>query len=257
MPSKQVVDRQKEAQAVSTAGNTHAAEIAKGLAALLTPELGRGEKLPDVELLLKLAMRALDRASAEMGAADEAYQHELLDDDPPRKERDEAALLLRERLIGLRDTLSGLFGEQGVKAAGFTDKTPSDPTLLARFAGDVSKGLRKARLPQSRLPGVKFATSEVCDELDTQRQRLEKALADVSRETREAQAKASARQAVTDAFDERYAGIANFVIGLLKLAGKHDLAGKVRLVWRRSAGPGSPTDPDPTDPPADPSPPTP
>mgnify|MGYP000370218472 CR=1 FL=1 len=70
---------------------------------------------------------------------------------------------------------------------------------------------------------------------------------------REAQAAASERQAKQDRFDERYAGIANLLIGLLRLSGKPDLAARVRLSWRRSPSePAGPADPEPA-----PSPPTP
>ncbi|MFO0579619.1 MAG: hypothetical protein U1A78_36940 [Polyangia bacterium] len=247
MPSKQVVDRQKEAQAVLAAGTTHATEIVKGLTGLLQPELGRGEKLPDLSLLLQLMTRTLATAEQEMVAADEAYQHELLDDAAPRQARDDAAEALRQRLIDLRDTLRGLYGEPLVQAAGFTSQTPLDPMLLSRFAGQISEALRKVTLPKPRLPGLKLNAAELSTELDDLRAALDRALGDVARETREAQAAASERQARQDRFDERYAGIANLLIGLLRLCGKPDLAARVRLSWRRSPSePADPADPAPT-----------
>ena len=253
MPSKQVVDRQKETQAVLAAGSTHGPEIVRGLTALLQPELGRGEKLPDLSLLLQLFTRALASSAQELVAADEAYQHELLDDAAPRQARDDAAEALRGRLVDLRDTLRGLYGEATVQAAGFTSQTPSDAMLLSRFAGQISEALKKLTLPRPRLPGLKLNAAEVSAELDSLRTALDGALGDVARETREAQAAASERQAKQDRFDERYAGIANLLIGLLRLSGKPDLAARVRLSWRRSPSePAGPADPEPA-----PSPPTP
>jgi hypothetical protein len=246
MPSKQVVDRQKEAQAVLAAGETHAAEIVKGLTALLQPELGRGEKLPDLDLLLQLFMRTLATSAQQLVAADEAYQHELLDDAAPRQARDDAAEAVRGRLVDLRDTLRGLYGEAVVQAAGFTGQTPVDPVLLSRFAGQVSEALKKLTLPKPRLPGLKLNAAELSAELDSLRSTLDQAVGDVARETREAQAAASERQARQDRFDERYAGIANLLIGLLRLSGKPDLASRVRLTWRRSpAEPQGPEGPAP------------
>lgn len=254
MPSKQVVDRQKEAQAVIAAGTTHAATLVEGLTALLSPMLQRGEKLPDLELLLKLALRVLDESQSALVEADEAHQRELLDDAEPRDARDEAAAGLRDRLISLRDTLASLYGESILRKSGFTSPTPEEPVLLSRFAGQVSGALQELTLPRPRLPGLRIQVNapELAAELDAQRGRLDQALADVTRETKEAQATLSARDEAAASFDSRYQGVANLVTGLLRLAGKPDLAARVRLTWRRSSAdsdrpdPPTPADPNPT-----------
>lgn len=250
MPSKQVVDRQKEAQAVIAAGTTHAAAIVEGLVALFSPVLQRGEKLPDLDLLLRLALRVLDGAQQDLVDADEAYQRELLDDAEPRQRRDEAAAALREQLMAVRDLMEGLFGEALVRRSGFTSETPEEPVLLSRFARQVSGSMQEVPLPKPRLPGLKINPAELTAELDARRERLDQALADVTRESKEAQASLSARDAATASYDTRYQGVANLVVGLLRLAGKPDLAARVRLTWRRSpTDPGSPNNPLPSPPP--------
>lgn len=247
MPSKQVVDRQKEAQAVIAAGTTHAPAIVEGLTALLAPVLQRGEKLPDLELLLKLALRVLEGAQRDLVDADEAYQRELLDDAEPRQRRDESAAALREQLMAVRDLLEGIFGEAMARRSGFTAETPEEPVLLSRFARQVSGSIQAGTLPKPRLPGLKINPTELSAELDARRARLDQALADVTRESKEAQAGLSARDAATASFDTLYQGVANLVVGLLRLAGKPDLAARVRLTWRRSgpADPGTPDSPPP------------
>lgn len=235
MPSKQVVDRQKEAQAVLSAGTTHTDEIVKRLETLFAPFLRRGEKQPDFELVLELMGRLLQQSLTQMVTADDDYQKELLDDAEPRQRRDEAAAVLRQKLIDLRDTLGGLYGAATLQACGFVGATPEDPTLLSRFAGGVNKALAKARLPKPRLPGLTMNSKAVCAELDALVKALEQALGDVSRESREGQAALALRNTAQSSFDESYSGVANLLIGLLRLTGQHELADRVRLTWRSSA----------------------
>lgn len=255
MPSKQVVDRQKEAQAVLSAAATHTAELVKQLEALFVPLLHRGEKPLDLELMVALLVRTLQQSLTAMIDADDAYQNELLDDAAPRQQRDEAAAALRQRLIDLRDTLGGLFGSALVQSSGFGTTTPTDPTLLSRFAVGIIQALDGVKLPKPKLPGLTVNAKQLVTELDALRKNLDQALAEVSRETREAQATLSARNAAQAAFDERYTGVASLLSGFLRLAGKGDLADQVRLTWRRASSetseepPAEPAEPSPQDPP--------
>ena len=57
MRIKQVVDRQKEAQAVVASGRTHQAELGVKLTERLTPFPKRGEKLPDFDFVAELLSR--------------------------------------------------------------------------------------------------------------------------------------------------------------------------------------------------------
>jgi hypothetical protein len=259
MRSKQITDRQKEALAVIAAGETHRAEIIKGLGAILTPVLRSREKLPDLELFIELHLRSLQQALDTLLETDEAYQRELLDDDAPRQARDAAAALLYERLVELRELVTGVYGAAAAREAGFNANTPRDPVQLSRFANQVGKALASVKLPKPRLRGASLQTRELSDELDEKRKELDGHLAVVARETKEAQAALSARQTAQDLFDERYTGVASLLSGLLRLAGKPDLADRVRMTWRRSSteppvvDPASPA-PNPAPNPANPTP---
>lgn len=248
MRTKQVVDRQKAAQAVAAAAATHSSEIVQGLAARFLPVLKRGEKGPDLGLLCELLQRQTERSIEQLLVAEEAYQKELLDDDPPRRERDEAAGALSDSLIELREVLVGVFGAAVLKEAGFTQGTPQDPVQLSRLGGQVAQALLTVKLPPPRVPGATLDVKAISAELSKRRARLDTAMAAVARETREAQAALSQRNTALSEFDESQAGVAAVLAGLLQLAGKRDLAERVRPTpARRPPRPEDPT-PDPAPP---------
>lgn len=248
MRTKQVVDRQRAAQAIGAAAKTHASEIVQGLHVRFLPLLKRGEKAPDTSLLCELLARASAAALEQLLLAEEAYQKELLDDDPPRRERDEAAGALSEALVELREVVAGVYGSGVLKEAGFSQGTPQDPVLLSRFAGQVANALPEASLPPPRVTGAVLDRKAIAAELLKKRARLDDALAAVARESREAQAALSQRNQTQAEFDDTQAGITAVLAGLLQLAGKRDLAERVRPpVVRRGS---RPQEPEPSPPPS-------
>lgn len=247
MRTKQVVDRQRSAQAVLASGQTNGALIVAGIEARLTPLLRRGEKLPDFKLFVELLIRGVEQSLDTLVRADDAYQHELTDDEAPRRDREARASELSDQLVELREVLSGLYGSDVLTAAGFSQSTPQEPILLSRFGGQVARALPKVTLPRARVAGAKLDTQAAAKDLSERCGRLDQALAAVARETREAQAAQSVRNEAQASFDEALSGTASLLVGLLRLAGKPDLAERVRLSERRGA---SEEEPEPTPGPA-------
>lgn len=238
MRTKQVVDRQRSAQAVLSSGQTYAPVIVTGLEARLTPLLRRGEKLPDLALFVELLNRGVASGIDTLVQADDAYQHELTDDEAPRRSRDTEAGALYDGLVELREVLSGLYGSEVLPALGFSQSTPQEPILLSRFAGQVARALPKVTLPRPRVAGAALDVKATAKDLTERCARLDQALAVVARETREAQATQSARNEAQAGFDEALTSTASLLAGLLRLAGKPDLAEKVRLPSRRGEAGG-------------------
>ncbi|MEZ4313929.1 MAG: hypothetical protein R3F14_38395 [Polyangiaceae bacterium] len=232
MPSKQVVDRQKSAQAVVAAAQTHAARVGEAVAKAL-PTGKKGEEKAATEKLIGLAAAGLAEAAAAMVAADEAHLSELSDDNGPREARDAAAAALAEEIVSLREWVTGLYGSKAGRALGFSDQTPRDATALARFAGEISAALRNATLPAPRRKGVKWAAAEAADTLDGLRAPLESALAKVALEAREAQATLADKAAAIDRYDDVFRRVAMFLVGVFTLAGETALADRVRPSSRR------------------------
>jgi hypothetical protein len=233
MPTKQVVDRQKSAEAVIAAGETHKERVVGRLKEALEPQLRRGEKLPDAALLVELVTRALGAASAAMVAADEAHQRELADDAGPRAARDQAAEALYRELVELREIATGLLGGAAAATLGLSGDTPRDPVALGRFAGEVIAALKGKSLPPSRVRGAAFAASEWVASLEKSRAALTDAVGAVAREGREAEGTLTRRDQAVAAYDERFGGAASFLGGLFKLAGEGELADRFRPSARR------------------------
>lgn len=232
MASKQITDREKSALAVVAVGETQAEATAAALGKVLEPHLANGESLPNLALLLKLVSRALDASKTRMVDADAAHEAELGDDEPIRRARDEAASALSERIVELREVLTGLYGAATASAV-FAGPTPVDPVVLSRFAGEVATQLARVKLPAPRLKGANLDTAEIASALQERRTTLDMQLKDVARELREAQATLDAKNQAMAAYDELFGGAATTLAGLLRLAGKTDLAAKVKPSTRR------------------------
>ncbi len=233
MPSKQIVDRGKSANVVSSAASVHAARVAQSVETVLSPHLEKGEKLPDINVLTLLVGRWLAHTSENMATADEAHIHELSDDDPIRASRDKAQVALNDELVELREWMTGLFGARAVRSLGFAAETPRDPAALSHFAGEVVKSLREKTFPAPKRDGVSWAPTKEAGKIEKLRAQLDTALAEVVREVREAQGTLADKNTAIAAYDTSFSRVAKFLEGLFTLAGETALADRVRPSTRR------------------------
>ncbi|MBK8256900.1 MAG: hypothetical protein IPK82_30035 [Polyangiaceae bacterium] len=232
MASKQVTDRQKSASSVVASGEANAEVIGQAVTSFLQPFVKKGQQVPDVGLLVHLLCAALEGSSHKVIAADAAHEAELGDDGAVRTARDNAHNALRDELIELREIVVGAYGPQA--AAGiFKGATPDDPVVLSRFAGEVVDNLQKNKLPPPRIKGAKLDVAEVAASLSEKRDLLDKHLKSVQREVREAQKTLTDRNNAVAAHDAMFSGIATALSGLLLIAGKPELAARVKPSTRR------------------------
>jgi hypothetical protein len=233
MPSKQVTDRKKSADAVAAAADIHAGRAARTVQTVLSPYLQKDEEMPDVERFAVLVGRWLAATSSAMVAADEAHIHELSDDAPVRDRRDDAHAKLHAELVELREWMTGLFGGRAVRSLGFAADTPRDPAALAQFAGEVSKSLREKDFPAPKRAGVTWSPAKEASKIDKLRAKLDEAIAAVGREAREAQGTLATKNAALGAYDDAFARSSEYLEGLFTLAGETELAARVRPSTRR------------------------
>lgn len=235
MASKAVVQQQKITTSIQAAAETHAEAAAHATETLLSPYLREGEKMPDVALLVRLAGRLLEDSTRKLVVADEAHERELSDDVAPRERRDESSQSIYSRLVDLRDALVGVYGTRTAEAAGFTERTPRDPVLLARFARKVVDALPGVTLPEPRIKGAsldpKNSTAGLAELLAT----LDTSLKEVARETREAEQTLVARNDAMSTQVDHASGVASVLSGIFRLAGLDELAERVRPSARRTA----------------------
>jgi hypothetical protein len=229
MPSKLVTDRQKSARAVAAAASTHGASVGEALKGLLAPHLQDGEQMPDAGLLCLLVGRLLLSQNEKLVAADGAHEAELSDDTAPREAREQAASGVRRVLVDLRATVAAVHGSAGLKQLGLTGATPVDPSVLAVEGATVLRNLEDATLS---LPAPRRGTSldrqAFAEELREHLLPLQSALAAVVREAREAESTLVAKQAAMAANDRAFSLGAAWLTATFSLAGREDLATRVR-----------------------------
>lgn len=232
--SKGVIRRERSTQQVKQAAEVHAAAAGEGLATLFAPLVQPGEQMPDWRYVLVLLARALDTTLAALVAADAAHHAELADDREPRNRRDDATERLYTVLVEIRTLVTALLGTKAAEQAGFSGATPQDPRAMSTLAAAVDARLADvvARFPGRR--GLTLDAAELRADLAEPRATLDAALADVAREAREADATQASKTAALAAHDERFGTVAGLVAGLLALAGRPELAARVRPSSRKA-----------------------
>lgn len=228
-PSKMVIDRKKSVDSVAAAGTTHAERIALALNELLGK--GAGEA---ATTLLGLSGKALQEKIDALLAADERHGGELADDKGIRGARDEAALVVHDKLVADREVLTGVAGAAYVAAIGFTGVTPDQPDEVLAFARVVEKRLGEVKAPKSRLPGYEFDAAKWRKEYAPIIQRLDDAIAKVGTEVREAEATQVDKNRAIVASDRTFSRVATLVSALLELGEEPELAARVRPSKRRA-----------------------
>jgi hypothetical protein len=232
MPTKSVMDRQKSGAFVAEAARTHSDRVVGGVQELFATHLRPGETMPDVALLFALTERALGASIADVVQADEAHERETADDQGVRTRRDETSGRLYTTLAELRELAVLLFGKDAAARFGLAGPTPREPIALSRRAADVSVALG-GDVPAPKVMGATFEPGPWRTRLDEERRALDAALADVTREQREAEGKLTRRDEAIARHDERFSRVATFLSGALRLAGDAELARRVRPSTRR------------------------
>jgi len=250
MPSKQVTDRQKTANAVVAAIDTHASAATNAITTMLSPHLKSGETMPNVALLFSLLGRGFTANIQSLVTTDNTHQTELADDDPARNDRDNAASALRTECVDLREILTGMFGNT-IATQVLPEAVPRDPVMLARHGQTIEENLTRITLPTSRIPGATLDKPALIARFGLLRQTLEKTIQVVAREVREAQATQSAKDTAIDSFDNYFSMGADVTSSLLRLGGMPDQAAQLRPSARRpghTVADEEPADPAPTPP---------
>lgn len=248
--SLQVVNRIRNGEAVVASGRTHRDLIAPRVAQ-------RVEELSvdDVKKLIDGLCNTLERASDVLGAAEDRHVAELADDVPLRAERDALVDLVVARYIGARSRVEAALGIGGLKRYGLESPASRTPRML------ISQTQNAVNLLRSDVTDIDdglepISTTKIADALAGPLARLEQVIKDLTREQREAEGTLTLRDRAIEEWSAIYQGVANLLAALYVLAGRKDLAERVRPTLRRSAGLEPPPPPEPIgdggDPAADP-----
>jgi hypothetical protein len=235
MQSKEVTDREKAVREIASAIETHATAAIEGMGASLRPFLRKGEHMPDAALLLALMGRRLASTSAVLKQADDAHEKELGDDAAPRDARDAAASVLYTTCTEIRDQIASVHGDSAITALRINGTTPSDALELETWATNFAGRLRDkaVKLPDPKRRTARIDREAMAEELESSLTPLIKAMKDVAREKREAEATQAAKNKAMADHDVAFSQTAAFCTATFRAAGMTELADKVKASRRR------------------------
>ncbi|MFW5968813.1 MAG: hypothetical protein ACOCV2_14910 [Persicimonas sp.] len=232
--SLQVANRIKWARFVLASYRIHGKEVEGTLADQYDGLAGYdGDQMADT--LAALAARLANVTDA-MRGAEMALAAELADDDQVRDERDELVERLREELYGARDASERTFGEDVAAAYGLAGTPPQQSDSLLAYGRNAVNLMRDEPRSNDDVFGNTIDTDKMADKLEQTLDELEDALEALDTEKREAHAVRAERDEVVEEWTQVYRGTANALSGLYLLAGRKDLAERVRPTVRRSSG---------------------
>lgn len=243
--SIQVETQIENAMAVVASAETHRATIAAAAAAAV----GALTAAQVEQVIEGLAQHLRTRTDA-LGAAEDAYVAEQADDVPLRDARDAAAGALLTLAVRVRSRVDEAFGANALNRYGLEGETPRTPKELASHVDTVIKLLRDAPREDPDPMGGTVSTAAMADALAALLAPLQAKLTTLVNEARENEGALTTRNRATESWARAYRGVATSLAGLYALAGRDDLADRIRPTVRREAGleptPGEPA-PAPTE----------
>ena len=233
--SQMVADRVTITNTVVSAIRIHGPEIADVVEKALFPA-GLPNNLKIADVLGALAAHLEKRTNA-LVDADRAHTNELADDDGLRQTRDERTIDLKDLLSNLRSNLMRNYGPIAAGAYGLGAALPDDAPALLLLAGQVESLLRTRPLVEAaKKQSLKIDALLVADDVRDSAAALRTTLGDVEREKREAQLTLGVKTEAMANWGNTYPAVADATAAFFALAGRTDLAQRVRPTARRRAG---------------------
>lgn len=196
----------------------------------------------DMRAICLSFMEVLQRSADDVAHRDREVARERSEDDTARASRDLAAGKVRGGLFAIRDAATSAFGPEVLTTIGLSGRIPEQAEALLAFARNVATKLPAlAALPRKNA----FAQLDIdvaAAELTLLADALADALTGVARDLRETQMAQSQRNESVDRWRQNYSMVANLIEGLLRAAGFHHVADRVRPTRRRRAGEAEPED---------------
>jgi hypothetical protein len=236
-----VANRADIARTVATAGEQCAEEIAALLDSLLFPD-GVPPVVTSRELILAL-VALLMRKQTRLEEKDMLLAKELGDDVAARDARDAKQAEIRAALVGVRTAIEGMFGALGLARAGLSSPVPTNNDALIQLATSAAHQIETNDLGTAA--GMTLDRPLVAANLRTSAQAFRTILDVHKTELRETQLARAARDEEADAWLQVYPGIADILAGLASIAGRPDIADRVRPTARRREGVPEPIDREP------------
>ena len=209
--------------------------VGDSLREYLSPVLKEEETLPDLTTPLELYGRKLQSYGATMVATDEAYLTELAKLDQMRAEGAAPTRILKDKILSLRSTCQGLFGEE----------TLGPLALDFNLAQGVRGVLRQAEIIRERVVGSdqelasdrwvngSLDRESSARELDSEIDVLGRIVERLVEQGKRVDTAKVRKDDALETFDRQYILIARAVEATFRVAGETDLADRIRPTVRQ------------------------
>lgn len=235
---KEIENRISVSRKVIAAATTHGPALAPLLATRAAEAQGQGGAPDAAAFAAMFAAQAamLTFTTSALESAALAYSAEQADDVEPRLARDKAGEALLALVVQLRSTIEATLGGAALAIYGLEGDTPRNPKALANHVTNVLKLLGEKPASTTTDFGTSFSTVTAVLALNAKKAPLDAALGDVGREERELEDTFGKRDQAMERWADAYQGVANTLTGLFRLAGRKDLAERVRPTSRTLSG---------------------
>jgi hypothetical protein len=235
---KQIENRLTVSGKVAASAQTHRVEVARALAA--QSRAVQGSKTEATTEVFETAIGALqdmvERAAFELKKAELTLAAEQADDVVPRSQRDGLTMELGALMTRVRSTVEDAMGPEVLPTYGLEGATPRAARQLANHVANVVSLMEQKPSEVTTELGSTFSTSATVNAIKPKGAALEAALKVVDREARELEKAQSDRDQAVELWTEIYQGVATALSGLYRLAGRKDLADRVRPTSRTLSG---------------------
>ncbi|TKC91473.1 hypothetical protein [Polyangium fumosum] len=235
--SRQIDNRMQSSGHVVSAAEAHAEQVAAKLAARAVSVQGAETKATKEVFLVLLGFLSdtLGASAQSLDAAELRVVAERADDVGLREERDTATEDLVRAAVRVKSMVADALGASGLRSYALEGDTPRVPRDLVSHARSVS-GLMTQKPFVVTVDGVTFDSAAMAETLSKKADVLNKALEAMRREEQELADQLGRRDQQVLAWVEEHQGIADSLVGLFRLAGRKDLAERVRPTSRALAG---------------------
>lgn len=239
--AKHVRSRLKYARSVIAAGQANADDIVVGIQTLhgadaIDPVATRAEILARCTFLA--------RTTNEYEAASQVLGQELAEGLLARNQRDQKADLLGEILVSVRGRVRDHLGLESQRLYRLDERNPENREGLARYAADVQLLLQQNPRVLTDVLGSSVTTTDLAGNIGAALSTYRSALDDVAREARETERARALRDRTAQRFRRVLQNVAAIIIAYLRLAGKDELAARIRLTPSRSGAAPDEDEPD-------------
>ena len=228
MSSKMVDDRVDSCGQVVSADQTYEPLIRRSA----DENLGEGAGEQATSLVRK-SVNKMVACKDRLVAAEASVSLERSESVTATTQRDLAAEDCRKKLMPLRGSITGLFGEDYARALGFKGATPDLPQSVYGLCAEIFARLPKAKAPAITAAGVAIDPVALLQPLVEPTEKLRLALVSSALEQRETDLAQQEKNKALAAYDRAFAVAANLTSTFLEIAGERDLARRVRPSNRR------------------------